>query len=93
MIQINRFTTSNAYGRSRKNRHPLVIYQHITLGLTSYSLLGYIEHRGVSFNSGHYVCCVIHNNKWYQCDDGHIQTIDLHNLSNDVYLLFYMKRD
>ena len=48
LIQINRFSVSNLHGRPRKNNHPFGIYENIKLGLINYTLLGLIDHHGVS---------------------------------------------
>ena len=90
LIQINRFSVSNIHGRPRKNNHPFGIYENIKLGLINYTLLGLIEHHGVFIDSGHYVSYIRQSNKWYHCDDKHIET-NL-TLSNNVYLMFYAKK-
>ena len=48
LIQINRFSVSNLHGRPRKNNHPFGIYENVKLGLINYTLLGIIEHHGLS---------------------------------------------
>ena len=90
-LQINRFSVSNLHGRPRKNNHPFGIYENIKLGLINYTLMGLIEHHGVFINSGHYVSYIRQNNKWYHCDDKYITETNLLTMSNNVYLVFYVK--
>ena len=90
LIQINRFSVSNLYGRPLKNNHPFGIL-NIKLGLINYTLLGLTEHHGVFINSGHYVSYIRQSNKWYHCDDKHIIATNLLTLSNNVYLVFYAR--
>ena len=92
LIQISRFSTSNLHHRSRKDTFPMPLYDRVKFRLVEYQLFGVIEHLGVSVDSGHYTCLVLHKDCWYACSDVNITKVSLPNLSKNSYLLFYYRR-
>ena len=72
--------------------HGKIIILLVFMKISNYTLLGLIEHHGVFIDSGHYVSYIRQSNKWYHCDDKHITETNLLTLSNNVYLMFMLKR-
>ena len=58
-----------------------------------YTLFSVIEHRG-TLDSGHYICYIKHNYKWFLCDDEYIYESSTEAvLKCQAYLLFYIRKD
>ena len=93
MIQLSRFSVSNLHHRYRKNSFPNPLYEKVRFGLVEYELFGVIEHHGVSVDSSHYTCLILHKDIWYMCNDHVITKVSLPSLSKNSYLLFYYKKD
>lgn len=61
--------------------------------LKHYRLFSVVEHLG-SASSGHYVCYVRRQNKWWLCDDSYVMEETLKRVKKaNAYLLFYEKKD
>eukprot|EP01080_Neovahlkampfia_damariscottae_P006153 gene6153-10160_t len=58
-----------------------------------YSLFSVIEHRG-NLDSGHYVCFIKQDQKWYLCDDEYIYESSIESvMKSEAYLLFYIRKE
>jgi len=57
----------------------------IRIGEKSYSLIGTTLHYGEIFYVGHYISLVKDGNKWYECNDSHVQEIYKHSNNHHAY--------
>jgi len=59
--------------------------EDIRIGEKSYSLIGTTLHYGEIFYVGHYISLVKDGNKWYECNDSHVQEIYKHSNHHPQY--------
>lgn len=73
----------------KEHNKKLGLKQH----LKPYRLFSVVEHLG-SASSGHYVCYVRRQHKWWLCDDSYVTEVKLKTVKKaNAYILFYEKKD
>nr|XP_034335258.1 uncharacterized protein LOC105343809 isoform X4 [Crassostrea gigas] len=73
----------------KEHNKKLGLKQH----LKPYRLFSVVEHLG-SASSGHYVCYVRRQHKWWLCDDSYVTEVKLKTVKKaNAYILFYEKKE
>ena len=88
-LVINRFQHNTVL----KNTTPMTINKSIKLDDCSYKLIGYINHHGNSYTSGHYTAIVNCNDRWCLCNDLAVMdiTMEYPAVSRETYVCCYVK--
>ena len=84
------------YGRCFKNNKDIIpplgfIVESENDNAIAYSLCGVLTHLGRSLSSGHYICEVRKNTKWWNCNDSRISETSFDNLSKQGYGFLFEK--
>lgn len=88
--KIDRVQFWEDFGGLKEHNQNLTNLKH---NLKHYRLFSVVEHLG-SASSGHYVCYVRKQQKWWLCDDSYVKEETLKRVKNaNAYLLFYEKKD
>ena len=85
------------YGRCFKNNKDIIpplgfIVESENDNAIAYSLCGVLTHLGRSLSSGHYICEVRKNTKWWNCNDSRISETSFDNLSKQGYGFLFENR-
>ncbi len=89
MYRFHQSTT----GRLTKNTEYILCNRSISLTDFDVQLVGFILHKGLSTNSGHYLSMVKFCEIWFECDDVKIIKIEFNHFckSNTVYVILQKK--
>jgi hypothetical protein len=88
LIPIGRFTQDPLTGDRTKNNNTIVVPEKFTMPeeyirsgeAGNYELDAFIEHDGLTMSSGHYICYLKINKKWYRISDSDVEEISPANL-------------
>ena len=94
ILRMNRFKQLRS-GRVHKDSSTILCNDKLDIPDFKAKLISVIFHKGVTKDSGHYISVIRSAEKWYECNDHKIRSIDFTEFccSKEVYILFYHKLD
>jgi hypothetical protein len=100
LIHLVRFSFSKATGKYVKNSIPVTYPSEFDAsryapGAGDYELNSVICHFGDTPNSGHYICYVKNNGRWFKCNDSSVTPVserEALSQTRETYFLTYAKK-
>ena len=92
VLIVNRFKQLRT-GRIHKDTSTVFCNDKIITPNFKAELSAAVFHKGSTKESGHYIAAIKSADKWYECDDLNIRSINFTNMcsSKEVYIMFYHK--
>jgi hypothetical protein len=80
LISLKRFHFNSLTRQTTKISTPVDVGTELTVRGQKYRLVGFIEHIGARFSTGHYVVYLRRNGEWYRCSDDSVQACSARRL-------------